>query len=101
MSLHVLGGPGGPDEPCHCEVCGLETVVRSLRSETPIVAESPAIQATFLRVADFALAEAPVMVLGESGTGKEIVARALHANGARRDAATPGRRPAPTRRGRA
>jgi two-component system response regulator HydG len=84
MPLHVVGGPGGPGEPCHCEVCGLETVIRSLRSETPIVAESPAIQATFLRVADFALADAPVMVFGESGTGKEIVARALHANGARR-----------------
>ncbi len=84
MALHIIGDPGHSGEPCHCEVCGLETVVRSLRSETPIVAESPAIQATFLRVADFALAEAPVMVLGESGTGKEIVARALHANGARR-----------------
>ena len=88
MNLHVLGetpvASPTPGEPCHCEVCGLETVVRSLRSETPVVAESPAIRATFLRVADFALADAPVMVLGESGTGKEIVARALHANGSRR-----------------
>ena len=84
MALHVLGPNGAPGEPCHCEVCGLESVVRSLRSDTPIVAGSPAIQAAFLRVADFALTDAPVMVLGESGTGKEIVARALHANGSRR-----------------
>ncbi len=84
MPLNILEEHRASPEPCHCEVCGLENVVRSLRSETPIVAESPAIQATFLRVADFALADAPVMVLGESGTGKEIVARALHANGSRR-----------------
>jgi two-component system response regulator HydG len=78
--------PDAPiDEPCRCDVCGLETVVASLRSQTAIVAESPAIRATFLRVADFAPAEAPVMVFGESGTGKEVVARALHANGPRRD----------------
>jgi two-component system response regulator HydG len=73
------------NESCRCEVCGLETTVASTRSVTPIVAESPAIRAVFLRVADFALADAPVMILGESGTGKEIVARALHANSARRD----------------
>jgi two-component system response regulator HydG len=73
-------------EPCRCDICGLETVISSLRSQTPIVAESPAIRATFTRVADFAHADAPVMILGESGTGKEIVARALHANGPRRAA---------------
>jgi len=37
------------------------------------------------RVARFASAEAPVVILGESGTGKEVVARALHANSARRE----------------
>ena len=73
------------NEPCRCEICGLETTVASTRSVTPIVAESPAIRAVFLRIADFAQADAPVMILGESGTGKEIVARALHANSARRD----------------
>jgi two-component system response regulator HydG len=74
-----------PDgSPCRCDVCGLETVISSVRSQTPIVAESEALRAVLLRVADFALAEAPVMVFGESGTGKEIVARALHANGPRR-----------------
>lgn len=83
-SMHIIPDTSHQAEPCHCEVCGLETVVRSLRTETPIIAESPAIRSTFQRVADFALADAPVMVLGESGTGKEIVARALHANGSRR-----------------
>jgi two-component system response regulator HydG len=65
-------------------VCGLETVVASLRSVTQVVAESEGIRAVLRRVADFAQADAPVMVFGESGTGKEIVARALHANGPRR-----------------
>jgi DNA-binding NtrC family response regulator len=70
--------------PCRCDVCGLETVIASVRSTTPIVAASEPFQAVLLRVADFAEADAPVMVFGESGTGKEIVARALHANGPRR-----------------
>ena len=34
--------------------------------------------ALFRRVARFASADAPVVILGESGTGKEVVARALH-----------------------
>ena len=71
-------------EPCRCDVCGLETVVASLRGTTQVVAESEGIRAVLRRVADFAQADAPVMVFGESGTGKEIVARALHANGPRR-----------------
>jgi two-component system response regulator HydG len=75
-------GPKG--EPCRCDVCGLETVIESIRSVTQVIAVSDAMQAVLLRVRDFADADAPVVVFGESGTGKEIVARALHANGARR-----------------
>jgi two-component system response regulator HydG len=78
------GHQGKAKEPCRCDVCGLETVVASVRAVTQVVAESEAIRAVFRRVADFAQADAPVMVFGESGTGKEIVARALHANGPRR-----------------
>jgi DNA-binding NtrC family response regulator len=70
--------------PCRCDVCGLETVVESLRNVTHVVAESDAMKAVLLRVRDFAEADAPVVLFGESGSGKEIVARALHANGARR-----------------
>ena len=76
-------GPNG--EPCRCEVCGLETVVASLRNLTQVVAVSDAMKAVLLRVRDFADADAPVVVFGESGTGKEIIARALHANGPRAD----------------
>jgi transcriptional regulator with PAS, ATPase and Fis domain len=74
-----------PDAPCHCDVCGLDTVVESIRHTTHLVAESPAMRRVLLRVRDFADADAPVMILGESGTGKEILARALHVNSPRRD----------------
>jgi two-component system response regulator HydG len=70
---------------CTCDVCGLKTVVETVRRSTEVVAESPAMQRCLVRVRDFADADAPVVILGESGTGKELIARALHANGPRRD----------------
>jgi two-component system response regulator HydG len=70
---------------CTCDVCGLRNVVETMRRTTTVVAESEAMRACLLRVRDFAATEAPVVLLGETGTGKEILARALHANGPRRD----------------
>ena len=78
--------PATPAAPCRCDVCGLDTVVASIRHTTQVVAESPAMRTLLLRARDFADADAPVMILGESGTGKEILSRALHANSPRRDA---------------
>ncbi len=74
-------------EACHCDVCGLDTVVASIRHTVQVVAESPVMRSVLLRARDFADADAPVMIQGESGTGKEILARAIHANGPRRDQA--------------
>ncbi len=74
------------DSSGRCEVCGLVPEVRGVRRVTPVVAESPEMQALLVRAARFALTEAPVVVLGESGTGKEVVARVLHDNSRRRDA---------------
>lgn len=55
--------------------------------DTPdaLIGRSPAMQSVFKRVALVAPTSACVLVTGESGTGKELVARALHANGPRRD----------------
>jgi two-component system response regulator HydG len=80
-----LPHPPAATGTCHCDVCGLDTVVASIRHTTQVVAESPAMKAVLLRVRDFADADAPVVILGESGTGKEVLARALHANSPRRD----------------
>jgi len=69
-----------------CEVCGLDPVVRMLRRSSRIVAQSAPMQAVLRRAGQFAASNAPIVILGESGTGKEVIARALHANSARRDA---------------
>ena len=69
--------------------------VRSLlrdRSDAPlkyeyraIVGHAPALREA-LRLVDHGVdASVPVLILGESGTGKELVARAIHALGARKD----------------
>jgi two-component system NtrC family response regulator len=44
---------------------------------------SPAMQAVFSSIRKVATTDAAVLVVGESGTGKELVARAIHAQGAR------------------
>lgn len=66
-----------------CDVCGLFPFAPNLRGASRVVAESPAMHELLKRTARFAASEAPVVVLGETGSGKEIVARVLHANGAR------------------
>ncbi len=48
-----------------------------------VVAESQAMRRIFDLVARVAVSEATVLLTGESGTGKELVARLLHAQGAR------------------
>jgi two-component system nitrogen regulation response regulator NtrX len=67
---------------------------RALRSENrrlrqswadSIVGESPAIRSLLHDIKLAASSHARVLIQGENGTGKELVARALHAAGARRD----------------
>ncbi|GIW92411.1 MAG: sigma-54-dependent Fis family transcriptional regulator [Pirellulaceae bacterium] len=43
-----------------------------------MVGRSPAMQATFKRIALAAACELPVLIAGESGTGKELAAHAIH-----------------------
>jgi DNA-binding NtrC family response regulator len=50
-----------------------------------IVGSSEQLRKVLLTVAKVAPSDASVLVTGPSGTGKELIARALHANSARRD----------------
>jgi len=50
---------------------------------TTLVGESPAIRRLQAAIDRLTTHEVAVLILGESGTGKELVARALHAGGAR------------------
>jgi transcriptional regulator with PAS, ATPase and Fis domain len=51
-----------------------------------IIGNSPRMRALKQHVAQVAASDHPVLILGESGAGKEVVARAIHAASARRDA---------------
>ena len=68
------------------EVRSLKRADSGLAGTTPLLGESPAFQKTVRLVREVAPTPATVLITGESGTGKELVARALHALSARREA---------------
>jgi Nif-specific regulatory protein len=69
----------------------LSAEVRSLRDqlrvESEIVGQSAALQKIEGQIARVAETKATVLIRGESGSGKELVARAIHQNSPRKDAA--------------
>lgn len=52
---------------------------------TPLVGSSPAMLEVYKLVARVTESKSTVLLQGESGTGKELIARAIHANGPRRE----------------
>jgi two-component system response regulator HydG len=63
---------------------------RAVREAIPggsLVGRSPGIRAVNELIRRVAATTTPVLILGETGTGKELVARDIHADGPRRDAA--------------
>jgi two-component system, NtrC family, response regulator AtoC len=52
---------------------------------SPLVGSSPAMLEVYKLVARVTDSKSTVLLEGESGTGKELIARAIHANGPRRD----------------
>ncbi|MFN7976084.1 MAG: sigma-54 dependent transcriptional regulator [Acidobacteriota bacterium] len=67
-------------------VVELETMLAEVVPEADLVTASPRMQATLEVLARASAASAPVLLRGESGTGKGVLARALHAQSARRSA---------------
>ncbi len=59
---------------------------RPIKSEQALLGKSVAIEQTRKTILKVARSQAPVYISGESGSGKELVARLIHANGARADA---------------
>lgn len=49
-----------------------------------IIGSSKAMKQVFVMASKFATNDSPVLISGETGTGKELIARAIHANSARR-----------------
>jgi transcriptional regulator with GAF, ATPase, and Fis domain len=56
----------------------------TLAGISPIIGNSPTLQAVRRAIAQVASTDATVLVLGETGTGKELVARAIHDQSSRR-----------------
>ncbi len=59
---------------------------RTAKARDFLVAQSPAMRGVVEKVARWADADVPVLILGEHGTGRELSARVLHQSGPRRAA---------------
>jgi len=71
----------------NCSTCGLVPLFHTLKGATQVIAHSEAMRSLLKRVKRFSQSDAPVVIGGETGTGKEVVARVLHENGPRAQAA--------------
>ena len=60
------------------ETVELRREVKVLRSASPIISESDAIQRTLAQIEQVAHTPATVLLMGETGTGKEVMAQAIH-----------------------
>ncbi len=67
------------------DVRRLRALVSSAYGFDHIVSNSPRMRTVFERALAASRSDTPVLIVGESGTGKELLARAIHANGRRRE----------------
>ena len=73
------------DRSIRAENEALHRTVREVVTGGTLIGRSPGIRAVTELVRRVAATSAPVLVLGETGTGKELVARAIHAEGPRKE----------------
>lgn len=66
-------------------IAHLRSLVKTAYGFDQIVSSSTRMRPVFERVLAAARSDTPVLIVGETGTGKELLARAIHANSARRD----------------
>jgi two-component system response regulator HydG len=67
-----------------CKLCRGRQLVGGARFCARLVVKSAPMQALLPKMATVANTDASVVLRGESGSGKEVIARAIHANSARR-----------------
>jgi two-component system response regulator AtoC len=67
------------------EIRGLRMPLRQRGHFAPLLGTSPSMLNVHDLIARVASTDATVLIVGESGTGKEVVARTIHAYGARRN----------------
>jgi two-component system response regulator HydG len=67
-----------------CKLCRGRQLIGGARFCSRLVVKSPQMQALLPKMATVANTDASVVIRGESGSGKEVIARAIHANSARR-----------------
>ncbi len=74
--------PSGPAFAPEAHEIGLPDDAEELNG---LLSRDPAMKRAFQSIRNVSETEATVLIRGESGTGKELVARALHAQGSRRE----------------
>ncbi len=67
-----------------CKLCRMLPEDPQGRRCSRLISRSPAMRRLLTKSATVAMSDAPVVITGESGAGKEVLARAIHANSARR-----------------
>ena len=94
VSAFRMGALDFIPRPCHDQLCG-EVIERALSersraastlrtSGVTLVGDHPAMHVVLERVDQVADSNASALIRGEAGTGKDVVARLIHACGARR-----------------